>query len=66
MSQLRTQTNDERQDVAPPQPVSADGNDNTERDPTIWVQKSVYVGSDQPPVTNSSNHQQLEAKVLKA
>ena len=26
-----------------------DGNDNTERDPTIWVQKTVYSGSDQPP-----------------
>ena len=33
----------------PPQPVPTDGNDNTERDPTIWVQKTVCVGSDQPP-----------------
>ena len=33
----------------PPKPIPMDGNDNTERDPTIWVQKMVYVGSDQPP-----------------
>ena len=33
----------------PPKPVPMDGNDNTERDPTIWVQKTVYSGSDQPP-----------------
>ena len=33
----------------PLQPVPTDGNDNTERDPTIWVQKTVYVGSNQPP-----------------
>ena len=33
----------------PPTPVPMDGNDNTKRDLTIWVQKTVYVGSDQPP-----------------
>ena len=33
----------------PPKPVPMDGNDNTERDPTIWVQKTVYVDSDQAP-----------------
>ena len=33
----------------PPQPVPADGNDNTERDPTIWVQKTVYLDSEAPP-----------------
>ena len=26
-----------------------DGNENTKKDPTIWVQKTVYVGSNQPP-----------------
>ena len=33
----------------PPQPVPADGNDNIKRDPTIWVQKTVYLDSEAPP-----------------
>ena len=33
----------------PPKPILMDGNENTKRDPTIWVQKTVYVGSNQPP-----------------
>ena len=49
----------------PPTPVPMDGNDNTKRDLTIWVQKTVYVGSDQPtryeyiesPTTGSESSQ---------
>ena len=52
----------------PPKPVPMDGNDNTDRDPTIWVQKTVYVGGNQPPryeyiqssTTGSESSQRLD------